>query len=456
MDKPPEQMTTAEKAKTVEAWPTKSFFVDMLTRDISITAAILDLCDNALGRTFELADVEPSSYILEGTRGKPLRSYFLHVSVSPSLITIEDNCGGITLDQARHEVFRLGRDIDDNIEAGLSVYGIGMKRAFFKLADHVSVRSSSDGEWFDVSFNVSAWKEKGDRDWNLQFTRFGTKDRPGTFPKNGTRIELTKLLDGAKALISAKTFENDLRQRLQSTYSLFVAFGLDLRLNNKIVVNTMPELAADVLKPARKTLKIDKVKVVIIVGLSAKTAQVDPATMSGWFVYCNGRLVLEGDKTKTTGWGDGIPQWHSKFNRFVGFVFFDSDDSFALPWTTTKSGLVDDADVFLQTRQEMRLQARPVLEFLTRAYPGDVPAEGVQERILLEQSASLPLSAVQKTDRVFAVPTRRTRTSEAVNIQYKKPLAKIDLVRSKLGRRLSASEVGSRTFDYFVKTECGE
>ena len=44
---------------TVDARPTKSFFVDMLTRDISVTAAILDLCDNALGRTFALATLDP-------------------------------------------------------------------------------------------------------------------------------------------------------------------------------------------------------------------------------------------------------------------------------------------------------------------------------------------------------------------------------------------------------------
>ena len=32
----------------------------------------------------------------------------------------------------------------------------------------------------------------------------------------------------------------------------------------------------------------------------------------------------------------------------------------------------------------------------------------------------------------------------------------VDLVRKRLGRRLSAAEIGSKTFDYYVKTECAE
>jgi hypothetical protein len=443
--------------KTVEAWPTKSFFVDMLTRDISVMAAILDLCDNALGRTFELAQSDPSSYVLDSkSKSKPFRPFRLHLEVTPSAITIEDNCGGIPLDLARHEIFRLGRDASEPVHSGLSVYGIGMKRAFFKLADDVSLRSSAGPEWFEIAFNVSDWKAKGDDHWNLEFNRFGTRDRPSSIPKSGTRIELKTLLDGAKALIGSSTFQNDLRDRLQSTYSLFVAYGLDLRLNGKKVNDSMPALASDQLKPARRTLgKIGKVKTVIIVGLTAKRGQADPAE-SGWFVYCNGRLVLEADKSRITGWGDGLQAWHSKFNRFVGFVFFDSSDGRELPWTTTKQGVVEDSDVFLKTRQEMKVQARPVLEFLTRAYPGDIPPEGVQERLLLDKRSTVSLNEVSRTDRVFAVPQSKAKTKQTVNVQYKKSVAQIELVKSRLGKKLSASEVGSRTFDYYVKVECGE
>ena len=142
--------------KTVDARPTKSFFVDMLTRDITVADAIFDLCDNALGRTFSLANIDPSSVVLKGlTRTRPLKHFYLRLSVSSSGITIEDNCGGISINHARSEVFRIGGHADNPVDAGLSVYGIGMKRAFFKLATQVSVQSSLGQEWFDLSFNVA-------------------------------------------------------------------------------------------------------------------------------------------------------------------------------------------------------------------------------------------------------------------------------------------------------------
>lgn len=445
-----------DEQETINASPTKSFFVDMLTRDISVQAALLDLCDNALGRTFELAQADPSSYVIDGNSKKPLKPYFLHVTISSSVISIEDNCGGISVERARHDVFRLGREINHQAGAGLSVYGIGMKRAFFKLADQITLRSSTATDWFELVFKVSEWKKQGDEDWNLEFRRFGVNGRPANVPRKGTFIDLRTILPGVKTLIGSSTFENDLRERLKSTYSLFVALGLDLRLNNERIRDAMPALASRDLKPARKTLKLGNVDVTIIAGLSGRVGTVDPS-MSGWFVYCNGRLVLEGEKSKITGWGDGIPQWHSKYNRFVGFVFFDSKDSASLPWTTTKSGLVDDAAVFIQARQEMKLQARPVLDFLNRLYPGEIPAEGVEERQMLESSKPLALNAVAKRDAAFVVPVRsKTKSASTVNVQYKKPTREIERVRAKLGKHLSASEIGSRTFDYFVKTECDD
>jgi len=57
-------------------------------------------------------------------------------------------------------------------------------------------------------------------------------------------------------------------------------------------------------------------------------------------VFCNGRLILEGDKTSVTVWGEKgdatIPQYHPHFNYSEVYVYFDSDDAGKLPWNTTK------------------------------------------------------------------------------------------------------------------------
>jgi hypothetical protein len=41
-------MTDAIEKQLISAEPTKSFFVDMLTRDIALEQAILDLVDNSV------------------------------------------------------------------------------------------------------------------------------------------------------------------------------------------------------------------------------------------------------------------------------------------------------------------------------------------------------------------------------------------------------------------------
>jgi hypothetical protein len=445
--------TSEEK---VDGRPTKAFFVDMLTRDISVTASILDLCDNALGRTFELADID-ASYFLGAMNGKqkPLKPFYLHLKVTPSAISMEDNCGGISIDHAREDIFRLGKT-DDSGETGLSVYGIGMKRAFFKLADHVSLRSSHKNEWFDITFDVSKWRNKGDDDWSLKFTHTGTaKDRPDAIPKNGTLIELKTIRPGVRDILGQKSFRNDLRDRLQSAYSLFVKLGLDLRLDGVRIESTTPDLADEPLKPARKTLKLDDVRAVLVAGLTPK-ATLANASNSGWFVYCNGRLVLDADKGRTTGWGDDLPQWHSKFLHFAGFVFFTSNNSLALPWTTTKQGVVEDSEVFIRAKQEMQVQARPVIDFLSRQYPSDVGDESVQERILFEKARPVSLTSLSKTDRAFVAPLPKMKAKAQTKIQYFRPTAQVERVREKLGKKLSLYEIGGRTFDYFYRAEIDE
>jgi len=61
---------------------------------------------------------------------------------------------------------------------------------------------------------------------------------------------------------------------------------------------------------------------------------------AGWYVYCNGRMVIRADQTLTTGWGmsgeKSIPKYHNEFARFRGFTYFTSENASLLPWNTTK------------------------------------------------------------------------------------------------------------------------
>lgn len=79
---------------------------------------------------------------------------------------------------------------------------------------------------------------------------------------------------------------------------------------------------------------------------------------AGWNVVCNGRTIIERDRSELTGWetsyssedeGDldfklvnsekTLPAFHNDFARFRGYVYIISDDANELPLNTTKDGI---------------------------------------------------------------------------------------------------------------------
>src|SRR5690606_37009001 len=105
----------------IDASPTKDFFVSMLTRDITLEDAILDLLDNCVDGILRND--------LTATRNTPYQNRYSHIIISADHFSITDNCGGIPWAQKEY-AFRMGRPPDaakpDLPTVG--VYGIGMKR----------------------------------------------------------------------------------------------------------------------------------------------------------------------------------------------------------------------------------------------------------------------------------------------------------------------------------------
>src|SRR4051812_40964415 len=103
--------------------PTKAFFVYMLTRDISLSDAILDLVDNSL-----------DGVLRDGAPTPDYTRYSVELDITAESFQITDNAGGIPRDVARESAFRMGREIldtrDDNKET-IGMYGVGLKRAIF-------------------------------------------------------------------------------------------------------------------------------------------------------------------------------------------------------------------------------------------------------------------------------------------------------------------------------------
>ncbi|NOZ39646.1 MAG: hypothetical protein GXP24_05405 [Planctomycetes bacterium] len=96
------QQPKGGEEQTVSASPTKAFFVNMLTRDIELKDAILDLLDNCIDGV--IRQLTPGKRKTK----KPYEGYWAKITLNESEFVIEDNCGGIPRDIAINSAFMPG------------------------------------------------------------------------------------------------------------------------------------------------------------------------------------------------------------------------------------------------------------------------------------------------------------------------------------------------------------
>jgi len=439
----------------VQAKPSKAFFIDMITRDLTVTDSILDLVDNSIDQAVERQRVDVMTTLTNGGSQR-FKAAEVSLKCSPKEFVIEDTCGGISVSQAKDKVFLFGNPTTAGTSGGLSVYGIGMKRAFFKLGKVITVESATDKEWFKIDIDVEEWRQRGDDDWTFHFTETGKLGSScGRFERHTTRIRVGKLHEDVGRRLGQVSFAKDLAERIAGTYSLFLNAGVKIVANGQDIASTLPTVVRDgKLRPARKVVRKDDVDILIVAGVSPR----EDKAPRGWYVFCNGRMVLGPERSHLTGWGEGLPQWHGKFGHFVGYAYFHSSDVRKLPWTTTKQGIVFDSSVYQAALGEMKLQARPVLNFLSDMYPDDAPEQDVPEREVLSHAKAISIDQLPRESVAFKADMeeeKKKNENRQVRIQYSKPQKKIDLIRQQLRKpRISASAVGVHTFDYYIEQEC--
>lgn len=64
--------------------------------------------------------------------------------------------------------------------------------------------------------------------------------------------------------------------------------------------------------------------------------------------------MIVGDKSRLTGWGDGIPLYHPQFAIITGIIEFRSKRADKLPVTTTKRALDTSSNVWLESLVKMK------------------------------------------------------------------------------------------------------
>ena len=443
------KQTAAVQSGAIHAEPTKHFFITMITRDITLTDCIFDLLDNSIdGARRQQTRVSTTSF----------DGYWAKITFGRNGFSIADNCGGIALSDAIDYAFHFGRrpDAPQDVAEGIGLYGIGMKRAIFKMGRAATVDSETVQEAFRVSVNVDTWEK--DESWDFHYD-----DRPRT-GKPGTVVSVTNLYRPIIEAFEDKVFQNELIKALARDYAFFLARGLKIKVGDIDVPFYRYDVrtSADIV-PASMVYTDDGVTVKIIAGLIddlpdevPEELQQEKVDRYGWFVLCNDRVVLAADKTDRTVWGnDGFKIWHPQYNGFGGFVFFTANDPKKLPWTTTKRE-VDIADpIYRRALVHMKRISEEFTAYTNQRKADLTVAKAAEKKAAPVSIASLQAQTTMSFPKIAVEPGQPKTTY--VTIAYQKPKREIDEIKEYLERPgMSARDVGKTTFEHFRKTELGK
>ena len=453
-------MIPAEKSKAA-ANPTKAFFVRMITRDITLEDCIFDLIDNSIDGAWEQAGGPPMSLGDE----TDLSHYKISIRIHDDQFEISDNCGGITLDDAAEYAFTFGRKEDAHAENfSIGVYGIGMKRAVFKLGSEVEIRSTfqeDDGPMsFRVPITVDEWLASGDENWDFDI------DEAENLDHTGVHITVNRLTEAARRFFSSPRFIRNLRRAIARDYALHLHRGLVIEVQGEPVSGWVIELRqGGHFSPMRaqftEDIEGELVHIEVLAGMGAPPPDSSEPTndfddgenRSGWYLVCNGRIVLAADKTSISGWGtEGWPQWHPQYTGFIGIILFSSRRANLLPLTTTKRSVDETSAIYRQFRPKMREAAKAWISYT------NTRKQIREEAIVREEGAkAVPIFEVelrQKVELPEIVP--KPRIPEA-NVLYSVPRPRLRSLASAFGRiNMAYKEVGLRSFEYAYNDLVGD
>ena len=318
------------------ATPQKRLFISLITRDISLADAVLDLLDNSINSAIadqHLGLVTPSDYISLLAKKKVANVPTVTITFDSKRFEMSDTAGGISLADAETKVFQFGRPPsesgEDDADDTLSVYGIGMKRALFKIGDRVRIESRHRSAGFTMDLRVRRWERLPQQTWTIPIEALPFNSAEGT----GTKITITRLFDEISRRISDGTFEGELVRKIARTYSYFLEKVVRVSVNGVMVAPAPLAFGENV---ASDQFAMDGVSCSIISGIYVPEGKFYQADRAGWYIFCNGRAVAFADKTALTGWGILLQPFSQNTDRFLdSFLYGCRSEN--LPWTTTKA-----------------------------------------------------------------------------------------------------------------------
>lgn len=449
-----EKTKAVDKEKVIHADPTKDFFVNMITRDIALLDCIFDLLDNA---------IDGARRSISSSAAKPFENFSISLFFDRKGFTIADNCGGITLDDAINHAFHFGRRArgPGDVKGGIGLYGIGMKRAIFKIGGFADVTSHASDASFKVSVDVDRWIAD-DKDWD--FTWEDVERRTS----RGTTIAISKLNKGIGDSFEDSLFRNELIKAISRDYAFFINKGLIIKVGETQVPSYEYGLKQNAsIEPGVQVYIDDGVHIRIVAGLLEDLSddipdEVRPEKVErfGWYVVCNDRVVLAGDKSEKTVWGnDNFVIWHPQYTGFAGFVFFQCDDQNKLPWTTTKRDLDDSSPLYRRTLANMKTMTTVFTKYSNQRKAELETAKQLESGANRVNVYGLAPEKQDEPPKPLRLPSLTAKVSgpPMITISYKRQKSEIDEIKKHSGNPLmSARDVGHLTFDYYREVELGK
>lgn len=445
---------TINNQDIVSADPAKSFFVSMLIKDITLRDAIGDLVDNSVDAIKSKAkDINN------------LKGFMIDIKLGKTYFSINDNGYGMESEVARTTAFNFGKsDKHVLIDNSIGQFGIGMKRAFFKLGNIINVKSTSATSKFEIEIDVQNWLNDKSN-WQYQFKKNTLEEKIINPPnKTGFYVKITELSNDSMLSFGDKDFINQLIKEIQYEHMLNIHKGLTIKINDIILKTTTIDLVFDEnIKPTYWE-KIDKdLTVKILAGISTKDDE-----DGGWYVFCNDRLIIAKNKTSETVWtgskGDGVPLWHAQYHRFRGYVFYEAKDSGNLPWNTTKTGMDLDSPNYKEVRQQMISMTRQVMglmDILKEEKEQDNPIDNQTLNKAVENSIKKTISVVKVLEKTqllsnkFVYPVELfnpVKKKDLTRISYQVPTERYNKVIEQT-HKTNPKDVGLFTFNYFLENE---
>jgi len=467
-----------QKSSTVKASPTKSFFVDMLTRDIELEDAILDLLDNCIDGIQRTIKNSPPS-------DNPYEKFWAKLTFSSESFTIEDNCGGIPRDVAQDYAFRMGRpnnNVDNDLYT-IGTYGIGMKRSIFKMGRASEVISKTEKDSFKVTIYPD-WLTD-DMNWDLPFELIEPD-----LKENGTSIKITDLHPSIINAFSSpqSILHNSLVSKISHYYSYIIHKGFTVSINEvkvtpeplKLLWDGANQIDGQNIAPYLYEMEKDGVEIKLAIGFYRPTAseeEVDDemagnrrtSETAGWTIVCNDRVVLYCDKTRLTGWGEEkVPSYHPQFIAISGVVYFRSPDARKLPITTTKRGIDASSDIYLYVKDFMREGLKTFTSYTNKWKGNHVEEKQRAEKAQLvapsELFARIPddkwtkvKNKTSKSERKYipSLPVPEPQNGEVSKkiIRFSRPVKEINIVAEYLfeGSACEPSDVGNECFEKVLR-----